>query len=319
LQSAVSPACSRQAVQPAERVEGEGGVRRLKTCETAGCKPALPAAICNSRTLIAACIVVLIGVCLWPRKADDILNVPLGVEQAAIVSYSGPVLAVKPFKWGVAVNVRIARMTEDTGVRIYDVRYIANRDGTFDLKDFLTSEDGSRLDGLPAFKFRGDPKLSKHLDARIQETEEISVEVGGYYTLTLIVLFVLWIGWLLLLIFYGRPKPPPPVVAAREPTMAELLRALLAQLEAGTLDAAAKARLEMLLLRRWREELALTNAPMIASLDAISRDEKTSQALRQLQLWLHRPSSAVRREDIAAVIAPYTVEPEQSEAAEVKA
>lgn len=272
----------------------------------------------NGYTLIALCIVVLLAICLWPRKADDILNVPLGVEQAAIVSYSGPVLAVKPFKWGVAVNVRLAKMTEEAGVRIYDVRYIANRDGTFDLKDFLTSEDGSALAGLPSFKFRGDPKLSKHLDARIQETEEISVDVGGHYTLTLIVLGLLWIGWLLLLIFYGRPKPPPPVVAVREPTMAELLRALLARLEDGTLDAAAKARMEMLLLRRWREELAQTDAPMIAALDAIRSNEKTGQSLRQLQLWLHRPGSNIRREDIAAVIAPYTVEPVKLEATEVK-
>lgn len=273
----------------------------------------------NGHTLIALCIVVLLAVCLWPRKTDDILNVPLGVEQAAIVSYSGPVLAVKPFKWGVAVNVRLAKMTEEAGVRIYDVRYIANRDGTFDLKDFLTSEDGSALAGLPSFKFRGDPKLSKHLDARIQETEEISVDVGGHYTLTLIVLGLLWIGWLLLLIFYGRPKPPSPLVAAREPTMAELLRALLARLEAGTLDASAKAQLEMLLLRRWREELAQTDAPMIAALDAIRSNEKTGQSLRQLQLWLHRPGSNIRREDIAAVIAPYTVEPVKPETAEVKA
>jgi hypothetical protein len=47
---------------------------------------------------------------------------------------------------------------------------------------------------------------------------------------------------------------------------------------------------------------------MSASIEAISRNEKTSEALRQLQLWLHRPGSKVRREDIAAVIAPYTVE-----------
>ena len=68
--------------------------------------------------------------------------------------------------------------------------------------------------------------------------------------------------------------------------------------------AKAKAKLEMLMLRRWREELAQTHAPMSAAHAAISRDEKTGQALRQLQLWLHRPGSAIRREDIAAAIAP---------------
>ena len=272
----------------------------------------------TSRAFIALCTVVLLAICFWPRKSDDTLNVPLGVEQAAIVTYSGPAVAVKPYKWGVAVNVRIARVTEQPGVRIYDVRYLVNRAGTFDLKDFLTSEDGSRLDGLPSFKFNGDPKLSKHLDARIQETEEVGVDVGGHYYAKLMGLGVLWIAWLLALIFYGRPKPPPPVVAPHEPTLAELLRALLARLEAGTLDAAAKAKLEMLLLRQWREELSLTSAPMIAPLNAISRDEKTGQSLRQLQLWLHRPGSIVRREDIAALIAAYAVEPEKPEAAEVQ-
>ncbi len=260
----------------------------------------------NSRALIALCICVLLVICFWPRSATDSLNVPLGVEQAAIVTYSGPLVAVMPYKWGVAVNVRIAKVTEQPGTRIYDVRYLVNRPGTFDLKDYLTAEDGGKLDGLPSFKFHGDPKLSKHLDARIQETEAIGVSVGGYYYLTLAALGVLWIVWLLLLIFYGRAKPAPPAAAPPEPTLAELLRPLLAQLEAGTLDAAAKAKLEMLLLHQWREELALTAAPMDTALDAIAGSEKNGQSLRQLQHWLHHPASPVRREEIAAVIRPYT-------------
>ena len=251
----------------------------------------------NSRALIALCICVLLVICFWPRSATDSLNVPLGVEQAAIVTYSGPLVAVMPYKWGVAVNVRIAKVTEQPGTRIYDVRY---------LKDYLTAEDGGKLDGLPSFKFHGDPKLSKHLDARIQETEAIGVSVGGYYYLTLAALGVLWIVWLLLLIFYGRAKPAPPAAAPPEPTLADLLRTLLAHLDAGTLDAAAKAKLEMLLLHQWREELALTAAPMDTALDAIAGSEKNGQSLRQLQHWLHHPASPVRREEIAAVIRPYT-------------
>jgi hypothetical protein len=216
----------------------------------------------------------------------------------------------------VAVNVRIAKVTEQPGTRIYDVRYIVNRAGTFDLKDYLTGEDGSRLDGLPSFKFNGDPKLSKNLDTRIQETEEISVDVGGHYYATLTGLALLWIVWLLLLIFYGRAKSPPPAaVAPPEPTLAELLRVFLAQLEAGTLDAAAKAKMEMVLLRRWREELKLANLPMAAALDAIGRSDKTGNPWRQWQDWLHRPASKIQREEIAAVLTPYTVEALKPEAA----
>ena len=69
--------------------------------------------------------------------------------------------------------------------------------------------------------------------------------------------------------------------------------------------------MEMLLLRRWREDLALAGVPMNTALDAISRSEKTGNPLRMLQDWLHRPASNVRREEIAAVIRPCTIESRQ--------
>lgn len=254
--------------------------------------------------LVLTCVLTITAALLFrPQKKDDSLNVPLGVEQAAIVTYSGPPVAVTPYKWGVAVNVRIAKATEHSGARIYDVRYIVNREGTFDLKDYLTAEDGSPLQDLPSFQFHGDPKLSKNLDTRIQETEEVTIDVGGHYYATLAGLGVFWIIWLLLLIFYKRAKPPQAAAPAPpEPTLAEILRAFLAQLEAGTLDTSAKAKLEMLLLRRWREEIAVTDAPMSTALDAINRSEKTGEPLRQLQRWLHHPASNVSREEIAAVM-----------------
>ena len=231
---------------------------------------------------------------------------PLGVEQAAIVTYSGPQLAVTPYKWGVAVNMRIARTIEQDGTRVYDVRYIVNREGTFDLKDYLIAENGSKLDGLPSFKFTGDPKLSKNLDTRIQETEEVRVDVGGHYYATLAGLAVFWILWLLMLIFFRRPKkvaPPPP--APPGPTFAQVLQSYLQQIEAGTLDAEGKAKMEMLLLRRWREDLALEGVSMYAAFGTISQSDKAGKALRELQDWLHRPSSKVRREDITALLKPF--------------
>jgi hypothetical protein len=240
------------------------------------------------------------------KKEEHSMNVPLGVEQAAIVTYSGPTLAVTPYKWGVAVNVRIARMTEQDGTRVYDVRYIVNREGTFDLKDYLVAENGTMLDGLPSFKFHGDPSLSKNLDARIQETEEVRVDVGGHYYATLAGLGVFWILWLLMLIFFRRPKkvaPPPP--APPGPTFAEILRDYLRQIEAGTIDAEGKAKMEMLLLRRWREDLALGDVSMYSAFGAISQSDKAGKVLRALQDWLHRPSSNVRREDITALLKPF--------------
>ncbi len=259
-----------------------------------------------------AAVVALGGVAIWffTRDDSDLVRVPLGVEQAAIVTYGGPELMVAPYKWGVAVNVRIANVAEQPDRRIYDLRYIVNREGTFDLKDYLAATDGSALTGLPTFRFTGDPMLSKNLDTRIQETEEIRVDVGGRYYETMAGLAALWIAWLFLLLFYKRPRPlAESDVAPPEPTPAETLRGFLVRLEAGTLDGSDKARLEMIMLRCWRDELALDDPTMADVIGSLSRHEKTREPLRKLQDWLHRPASAVSDADIAAVLRPYTLDP----------
>jgi hypothetical protein len=259
--------------------------------------------------LVVIMVVAALVVHFSKPKEPDGLSVPLGVEQAAIVTYSGPLVAVAPYKWGVAVNVRIAQVIERDGKRIYDVRYIANRAGTFDLKDYLTAADGSALEGLPTFKFVGDPKLSKNLDTRIQETEELRVDVGGRYYETMAALTVLWLIWLLLLIFWKRPKPPAePDAGPLPPTLAELMRGYLAQLQAGTLDAAAKAKMEMVMLQCWRNELGLADTSIGSALEKIARNDRTGEPLRKLQHWLYHPASSVQSTDIEAVIAPYTAE-----------
>lgn len=261
--------------------------------------------------ILIAAVLVIAGIVAFivTRPKDDSLRVPLGVEQAAIVTYSGPLLAVAPYKWGVAVNVRIAEVIEKPDRRVYDLRYIVNRAGTFDLKDYLVADDGRVLTGLPSFKFEGDPKLSKNLDTRIQETEEIRVDVGGRYYEWMALFTVLWLSWLFLLIFWKRPKPPVASDAGSPPpALAELMKGFLAQLEAGTLDADSKAKMEMVMLQCWRDQLALNDVPIDEAHTQIARHTKTSEALKLLEHWLHHPASKVPSAEIAAVIRPYTVE-----------
>ena len=246
-------------------------------------------------------LVIGVGV-WWFLQEDDNLKVPLGVEQAAIITYSGPGLVVKPFRYGVAVNVRIAQVTEQGGAKVYDVRYLVNREGEHDLIEYLMSDNGAALSGLPSFKVKGDPKLSKELEARVKETEDIGIEVRGHYQATLVGLFVFWILWLLALIFWRRPKKPVPAPVQAPLSVAEQLRRLLAELEQGGLSAAQKATREMLLLRCWREGLVPADAPMAEVLAAIARGECTGEALVRLQRWLHRPGSGVADAEIAQII-----------------
>ena len=247
-------------------------------------------------------VLAVIVAAWWFLQQEDNLKVPLGVEQAAIITYSGPGLIVKPFRYGVAVNVRIAQVTDHAGAKVYDVRYLVNREGEHDLIDYLMSDNGSALSGLPSFKVKGDPKLSKELEARVKETEDIGIEVRGHYQATLVALAVFWIAWLFALIFWRRPKKPVVIPAKPPLTLAEQLRQLLGELEQDGLSAEQKARLEMLLLRCWREGLVPADAPMAAAVAAIARGECTGEALDHLQRWLHRPGSGVADAEIAQII-----------------
>ncbi|MGA0134007.1 MAG: hypothetical protein ACO3ND_06610 [Opitutales bacterium] len=249
-----------------------------------------------------ALVVALPALLWWILRTDDVLKVPLGVEQAAIITYGGPRLAVKPFRQGVAINLRIAQVSETPGARVYDVRYLVNREGEHDLVGYLAPEDGSALAGLPPFRVVGDPELSKELEVRVKETEEIGIEVGGHYVAKLVAAGVLWIVWLFLLLFWGRRRRPPPVPVRPPPTPAEQLLALLSALESGALDSAQKARLEMLLLRAWRAGLVPEGAPMAEALSAVARDGRLGGPLITLQRWTHRPSSGVPDAEIADII-----------------
>ena len=81
----------------------------------------------NVWLVVSAIIAGAVAAIFWPRPPaePDSLNVPLGVEQAAIVTYSGPAIALAPYKRGVAVNVRIAGITEEPGAR--DLRRALHR------------------------------------------------------------------------------------------------------------------------------------------------------------------------------------------------
>jgi hypothetical protein len=87
-----------------------------------------------------------------------------------------------------------------------------------------------------------------------------------------------------------------------------MLRSFLVQLEAGTLSADDKAKMEMLLLKCWRDELAVGDLPMNEVMNAIGSNDKTGEALRTVQHWLHHRASNVQCVEIAKVVAPFAAE-----------
>jgi hypothetical protein len=254
--------------------------------------------------LVVALVVV---VSYWSRETAERSgrDVPLGVEAAVIIRYAGPQLVARPYRRGASVDVRIANEAQQGSVRIYDLRYVVNLPGEFDLMEYLMSADGIALDELPPFRVRGQTSLTKQIETRIREIEDAGVQVWHWYYETLAGLGVVWVLWLLGLILIGLPKrPPKPVPPAPEPSLAELIAQCFETLSRGGLSVEQKARLEILLFRHWRGRLSRREDRMAAACRQIQQDPTLGRAYNAVESWLHDPAAPVGLAEIVKLCKP---------------
>ena len=239
------------------------------------------------------------------RPLPDAHDVPLGVEEAVVIRYSGPHLVARPYRRGASVSVRISEEAQAETTRVYDVRYVVNLPGEFDLKDYLTAADGSSTSGLPSFKIRGLTSLTKDIETRIHEIEDVGIQIWHGYYETLLGLGGLWVLWLFGLLWIGRPKrAPPPPPPAPAPSLAEQIAGYLEACGRGELSVAEKARLEILLLKHWREQLASREARMAAACRRIQRHDSLGPAYEVLEAWLHAPTAVIETTEVLRLCAP---------------
>jgi hypothetical protein len=263
--------------------------------------------------LLVAVVAVAVAVYWMLREPDSgskVPEVPLGVEHAVTITYSGPELIVKPYKFGVPVNLRIANITEIDGARTYDVRYMLNTGGEFDITKFLGAKDGSALDDLPQFKVIGLEYMSQQMDQRIEQVEETGIDIWHYYYECLGAIIILWVIWLLLLIFWGREKPERIAEPAPAETFYDKLRGFLNQIDQKSIDEKGKAQLEMLLINWWRDQLGYTELEMHQVMRQIGNDAASASAFNLVQQWLHNPDHSVSIEELVQSLRPLSVKSE---------
>ncbi len=248
---------------------------------------------CVLLAAVAATVTIVVVVQMrGPEVTRSDRDVPLGVEEAVIIRYSGSRLVARPYRRGASINLRIANETQQGNVRVYDVRYVVSLPGEFDLTEYLTSADGRPISDLPSFKVRGLTSLTKDIETRIQEIEEVGVHVWHWYYESLTGLGIAWVFWLMGLIFIGRPKRPPKITPPPPPaSVAERIARYLVALRNGELTVNEKAELEVLLLEHWRDRLDLRDGRMAEACRQIQRSDQLGTVYEKLQAWLHVPNS----------------------------
>lgn len=258
--------------------------------------------------VIFSCIAVavLLYLFVFNEEAKEIPEVPLGVEHAVTIAYNGPELEVKPYKFGVPVNLRIAGAINEGEFTIYDVRYLLNAGGEFDITQYLMAKDGSALRDLPPFRVMGLEKLSQGMDTHIEQVEKMGVHIWHYYYEVMALVIALWIVWLLLLIFYGHPQKE--IIAEPEPQtpFEELLIEFIQKMESGSMDDLGKAQLEMQILNWWKSKLGLDQEDMCSITKEIKVNPYSREAAALLEKWIHDPNSAGSTKEVVASLKPFT-------------
>ena len=220
-------------------------------------------------------------------------KVPVGIENAVVIRYDGPRLAVKPFKQGVSVDMRIASVVERDGVCTYDLRYILNEASNFDLRDFLESESGEDLVGLPPILVTGLSVGDVKIEDSLSAFDPVEIEIGHHYYEILTVMFVLWVAWLMLLVFYRRPHQQRQIIENQaRPTFAELLRPYREKIVVGELSAEERMELEQILFEYWSRMTSFAENNKFEVLRTIADSERYGADYDTLELWLHGRTGA---------------------------
>lgn len=231
-----------------------------------------------------------------PAPFKPLASTTIGIEGKVLyrIEAGGPRLIARPVDRFAGVNVRIAEIVEDGSAKLYDLRFIAQRAGRFDLRDALERVDGGPMSALPAAPVAVGAKLDPEHDGELIAMQDVNAKPRVGYRATMIAVGSVWL--LVPIVYLGwriahrkrrvaiTPPPPPP-------TLADQLAPLVEAARLGTLDITGRAALERLVLAYWRKRLHLEQLGTRAALDAVKADPKAGALLNAVERWLHAPPS----------------------------
>lgn len=244
-------------------------------------------------------------VVITAMSADEPAGPTVGIEGKIVLMLPGTRLKTVPTDPKAPMTVRIADAQPRGTATQYDLRYIGQVPGTYDLRKYLAREGGSTTNDLPAIEVRVTGLLpADHQGQLAPRDEQRLPSLGGYRSL-MIAVGIVWIG--MIIPFWLSRRKAAAVAAEKGPaplTMADRLRPLIVRATSGQISSDEKAQLERLLLGHWRERLSLKDDEPAAAMAQLRAHPEAGVLLRALEDWLHRPPGRTVV-DLESFLAPY--------------
>ena len=230
----------------------------------------------------------------------------IGIEGTYYLRYSGPELTAKPVDEDAPIILRIANVTADGDSTIYELRFIGQHAGSFDLRGSLNRSDGKPIRNLPPAMVAIRESLPKNHAGNLEDLAPPAIRQPLPYRVIMFAAGVLWlvaVVWLIVRRLRNRPQRTATEEAAPI-TFADQLRPLVETAISGRMTPAEQGRLEWLLIAFWRERLELTGLPPLESLQRMREHAEAAVLLMRLEEWLHqRPGT--NDVNVAELLAPY--------------
>jgi len=261
------------------------------------------------RRWLPCCLVALVTASAFGQD-QPALETTVGMEGLYYLRTRGPALVARPVDDKAPVVLRIADVAQDGGSAIYELRYAGMVPGVHDLRDFLERVDGQRLTGLEPILVAVHKALPDNHDGQLVELAVPGLARAWMYRLGLAAVGVLWLlpmAWIVVKRLARRRSAPKPMRAAEE-TLADQLQPLIEAAVAGQLTTEDQARLELLLIAYWREQLDLSGCSALEALARMRGHPDCGALLAQLERWLHEPPGR-HRVDVGAILLPYRDHP----------
>lgn len=226
-------------------------------------------------------------------------DVPTKVERGLTGSYrfsylGKPLQAKSQRDSDAPLGIRLAASSEDR--QRYEVKFLGNKEGTYDLRLLMEHVDGSEVTDLAPIPVEIVSMLPKDQRSDLFESANFEPTVWGGYRLSLGLIGLIWLG-VPIAYFIRKSLLAKPIIELAivepPPTFADQLRPLVEAAASRTLSVREKGRLELLLVHYWRERIAIQSIDMASAIRQLRSHPEAGPLVTTVERWLHQSEASV--------------------------